>query len=124
MRMNRHFLFFCLLIFITSCAVDEQSLTGTWKAAAFYENGQAANTALDSVKLVLNADHQYEFHSQGFYKEMGTWKSSVNYLFFTDMSVQPPKEKMLKVLYQSKDSLKLRMEQNGAEQVLFLGRVK
>jgi hypothetical protein len=123
--MNWQYLFFGItLFFIAGCAIDDQTLAGTWKATAFYENGNTANTAIDSVLLVINPNMRYEFHSQGFYKEAGRWKTSINYLFFTDTTSQPPQERMLKVLYQSNDSLKLRMESNGSEQVLFLGRVK
>ena len=122
--MNWRHLLIIFFFFITACAVDEQSLTGTWKAVAFYENGNTANVGFDSVKLIISPNHRYEFHSQGFYQEAGIWKTEVNYLFFNDTTVQPTKEKMLKVLYQSGDSLKLRMESNGAEQVLFLGKVQ
>lgn len=123
--MNRRYLLFGIFIFFaTGCAVDDKTLAGTWKAEAFYENGQTANLSIDSVTLMIGSDYRYEFRSQGFYKEAGTWKTAVNYLFFTDTTVQPAQERMLKVLYQSNDSLKLRMERNGAEQVLFLGRIK
>lgn len=123
--MNRLFLLFLISGFLMGgCSLDESSLTGNWKATAFYENGQTANTQIDSVRLTIYPSHRYMFYSQGFYQEAGTWKSSINYLFFNDTTSEPHQERMLKVLYQSADSLKLKMERNGTEQVLFLGRIK
>lgn len=123
--MNRLFLLLLIPVFLTEgCALDESSLAGDWRATAFYENGQTVNTKIDSVRLSIYPDHHYQFYSQGFYQEAGTWKSSINYLFFNDTTANPPKERMLKVLFQSADSIKLKMESNGAEQVLFLGRIK
>lgn len=111
------------LFLLTRCTPDEGELCGAWKATAFYENGKTVPVSLDSVRLALTPDHRYRFNSIGFYSESGTWNVATSYLIFTDTTTEPAHERMVKVLYQSADSLKIQMDQNGATQVLFLARI-
>jgi hypothetical protein len=60
----------------------------------------------------------------GFYSESGSWKVSSSYLILKDTTIEPNNERMMKVLFQSADSLKIRMDKNGAEQALFFGKTK
>ncbi len=107
---------------MTACALKEEDIAGQWHASAFYENGQTLAVPLDSVKLLLKPDGGYEFRSLGFYRESGQYRVSIRYLFLTDTTEQPEVEHVLKVLYVSEDSLKIRMNQNGKEQVLFFAK--
>lgn len=106
------------------CALDIGKLAGAWQAVAFYENGQRVATNLDSVSLQLAAEGQYIFRSQGFYTECGPYRVSRQFLYMTDTTRQPAEERIVKVLYLSGDSLKIRMNAAGKEQVLFLARQK
>ena len=113
-----------MAICTTTCTIKQEDIAGRWQAAGFYENGRQVPAKLDSIALSFFADGGYEFRSQGFYRESGSYRLSVRYLFLTDTTVQPPAEHVLKVLYVSGDSLKIRMNQKGNEQVLFFSRKK
>ena len=115
-------IFFVVAVFLSGCALDPQRITGTWKAAAFFENGKTVDANLSSVTLKLNADGDYEFTSNGNYQEKGRYESSGNYLFLTDTTRNPAVSYTVRVLFVSKDSLKIKMRSNAAEQVLFLAK--
>ncbi|MCK6694484.1 MAG: hypothetical protein L6Q97_20600 [Thermoanaerobaculia bacterium] len=119
--MLRHLIlpaFICLF----SCSLHEKDVAGEWRAVAFFENGRSLATNLDSVSLRLSPEGGYEFRSQGFYRESGSYRVSVRYLFMTDTTQTPVKEHIVKVLYLSSDTLKIRMSYDNKEQVLFLAR--
>lgn len=116
--------FSCIILMSQSCTIEESQLSGSWQAVQFYENGQSTNVPLNEVKLTFSPNNLYQFQSMGFYSEAGKWRCASNYLILKDTTANPPTERMLKVLYQSSDSLKIRMDRNGAEQVLFLGKIK
>jgi|1048.fasta_scaffold01026_6 hypothetical protein len=117
--MIRLSLFLLFLMSASACTVDEQELGGTWQAVAFFENGKSVNLPLDSVQLKLLTSHVYQYRSIGLYAEAGYWESTVNYLLLTDTTSANKTQRLIKVVYQSSDSLKLKMEQDGKEQVLF-----
>jgi len=117
--MIRFSLFLLFLMSASACTIDEQKLGGTWQAVAFFENGKSVNLPLDSVQLKLLTSHVYQYRSIGLYTEAGYWESTVNYLLLTDTTSTNKTQRLIKVVYQSNDSLKLKMEQDGKEQVLF-----
>lgn len=109
-------------IFLFSCSLREKDVAGDWQAVAFFENGQSKAAKLDSVSLRLSPEGGYEFRSQGFYRESGSYRVSVRYLFLTDTTQTPAIEHIVKVLYLSEDTLKVRMNHADKEQVLFFAR--
>ena len=115
-------LFLWATLSCSACSLDESALCGNWKATAFYEAGQTKVVDLTPIQLTLTPDKKYEFTSQGFYREAGKWHTNINYLFLKDTTGAYTEERMLKVLYLSADSLKLKMNDKGTEQVLFLAR--
>ena len=112
------FTFICLV----ACALHENDVAGDWQAVAFYENGKSNPVKLDSVTLRLSPEGGYDFRSQGFYREAGSYRVSVRYLFLTDTTQTPAKDHIVKVLYLSADTLKIRMSHENKEQVLFFAR--
>ena len=112
-----------LLLFCVACELDIKQLAGRWQAIALYEGGQTVAAPLDSVALTFSENGQYEFRSVGFYREEGPFRASGKHLFLTDTTEKAPKEHTLEVLFLSNDTLKLRMEKSGNEQVLFLEKV-
>jgi hypothetical protein len=121
----RLIIFFSTFILLSqACNIEEAQLNGSWQAVQFYENGQNAKVPLNEVKLTILPNNRYQFQSMGMYSEAGKWRCASNYLILKDTTANTPTERMLKVLYQSTDSLKIRMDRNGAEQVLFLGKIK
>ncbi|MCB0534085.1 MAG: hypothetical protein H6574_05210 [Lewinellaceae bacterium] len=104
------------------CTVDPNKLTGTWQAVAFFENGKTVSAPLDSVRLYLTNNAGYAFKSQGYYQEAGSYRVAASYLFLEDTTVVPKKERTVKVLYLSSDTLKIEMKKSGNRQVLFFKR--
>lgn len=117
---------FPLLFFLAfaACSLDVRQLTGRWRAVAFYENGQSLATPLDSVALVFGENGRYEFRSVGFYREAGPFRLDGKLLFLNDTTQKPSQEHVLKVLFLSADSMKIQMQKEGREQVLFLEKDK
>jgi hypothetical protein len=105
---------------LAGCSVDEAALRGEWAAEAFYKNGQTASLPHDSVRLGFLPNGLYYFTSVGHYREAGRYRTSMYYLFLTDTTTSPEQEHILKVLFLSTDTLKLRMERDGEEQQLVL----
>lgn len=112
-----------LLMCVTSCTIDPQLLAGAWRVSGYYQNGQSVAATLDSVRLEFQPDHTYAFNSVGYYRESGTYRSSGNYLFLTDTTAGEPKERALKILYLTKDTLKIAMQRDSLEQVLFFTKL-
>jgi hypothetical protein len=107
---------------IGSCAVDADKLIGEWQAVAFFENGHSVQTELDSVSLHFTGTSFFEFRSQGFYREAGSYRVSASYLFLEDTTAKPKQERTVKILYLSADTLKIEMKQAKNKQVLFFKR--
>ncbi|MEZ4942572.1 MAG: hypothetical protein R3D58_16980 [Saprospiraceae bacterium] len=106
----------------SGCSVDPHKLPGNWQAVAFFENGKTVAVPLDSVRLQLTENAGYVFKSQGFYQEAGSYRVAASYLFLEDTTVVPNKERTVKVLFLSSDTLKIEMKLSGNKQVLFLKR--
>ena len=121
MQILRFYLALTLLT-ATGCYVDERTLHGRWQAAAFYENGRPLPAALDSVALSFLENGVYHFHSIGYYREDGYYRTSMHYLLLTDTSADPAREHILEIVNLSTDTLTLRMERGDAEQTLVLVR--
>ncbi len=111
-----------LLICLYSCTPDPQLLKGDWHIAGYYQDGQSVAAKLDSVRLEFHPDQTYEFHSVGFYHETGAYRTSGRYLFLMDSTAKEPKERALKILFLSNDSLKIEMRRDSVEQVLFFAK--
>jgi hypothetical protein len=110
--------------YLTGCRPDPALLPGKWQAAAFYEDYKYVTTPLGSVSLYLTPEGGYTFRSQGYYREDGTYRVSGAYLALTDTTRRPHKERTIKVLHVSTDTLKVLMTSDKKRQVLFLAKVK
>jgi hypothetical protein len=115
----KFFLLVVVLLFV-ACETEIIKLDGQWRLFAFYENGKDVSAPLDSVAISFSADGRYEFRTIGFYREAGPFRVSDNFLFLTDTTEHPAKERILKILFLSTDTLKLQMAKGEREQVLFL----
>ncbi len=121
MRLLYLFVLSCFL----SCAVDESLLIGRWRATGYFENGQSIPVPLDSVLLEFTNENRYQFQTIGQYHEAGTYRTDLKYLFLKDSTKEgnaSSKERLLRILYLSQDSLKLLMGADGKDLVLLLGR--
>lgn len=113
-----------MIICWAACELDKAHLAGDWQAVALYELGQSVNAELDSVRLSFQDEGMYEFRSIGFYREAGPFRSSGQYLFLTDTTVRPARDRTLRVLFLSEDTLKIRMQKGGNEQVVFMSKIR
>lgn len=105
-----------------ACSLDENALHGHWQAVAFYQNGQTAPAVLEAVSLDFSPEGAYVFRSAARYSEAGRYRVSARLLHLTDTTARPHRERVVRVLYLSQDSLKIEMAKSGQEQVLFLCR--
>jgi hypothetical protein len=121
MRMVLWLLFSGLFV---ACRLDEKTLRGEWQAVSFFENGRLRDVDLSPVQLKISEGGRYEYNSIGLYREQGSYRVSMHYLFLTDTTRRPPIDHIVKVLYLSSDSLKIRMESDSLEQVLWMARMK
>jgi hypothetical protein len=112
----------CFVVLCIACSVNEAQLAGQWRACALYENGQTKPVTLEQIRLQINPNGRYQFNTIGHYSEAGTWRTSMKYLFMLDTVHQPITEHAAKVQYLSQDTLKLIMQTNGTEMVLFMSR--
>ncbi len=119
-------IFYTLTFFLamSGCSVDNRTICGRWQAQNFYDSGQTVFTDLSAVQLDLAPNQRYLFQSMGQYREAGRWRCSGKYLILSDSTSEKNSEKILKVLYQGADSLKIKMVHEGREQVLFMGRIQ
>jgi hypothetical protein len=122
--MKRIITILSLVLPLVGCAVDNEALLGNWQAVQFYEDRQSVQIPLDDVKMAFYGQPKpyYTFQTLGQYYEAGSWKCSGTYLMLTDTTSDTRTERVLKVQYQSADSLKIKMQANGKEQVIFFGR--
>lgn len=112
----------CLTCFC-SCAPDAALLEGSWRICGYYQDGQSISAPFDSTNLVFHPDQTYEFQSIGYYREKGSFRTSFSYLLLQDSTRKELKERALKILYLSGDTLKLKMQRGDNEQVLFFSKM-
>ena len=111
------------LLCLASCTPDTRLLEGEWRIAGYFREGQSVATPMDSVGLVFHPNQTYEFRSMGYYRERGSFRTSGSYLFLLDSTRKEAKEQALKILYLSKDTLKLKMQRDSMEEIVFWGRM-
>jgi hypothetical protein len=123
MKKNYRFILFFLSCASPACTVDTDALTGHWQAVAFYENGQQQPVVVQAIELQFMAGKRYAYRSIGHYMEAGKYRSVWQYLLLTDTTAKSPVERIVKILHQSQDTLKLEMQSGVKSQVLFLKRI-
>ena len=111
-----------IILLFAACGVSDEQLCGKWQAVQFYEDQQAVQIPLEDVKLVFHQDHKYFFQTLGQYSEGGKWRRSGKYLILNDTTGNTTGEKILKIVFQSEDSLKIKMFREGKYQAIFFGR--
>ena len=98
-------------------------LEGEWVGLSMEEAGDSL--AIDPAEIRFSFDQEtkgYSFKSTLNYQEAGTYFLQTRYLFTIDTINQASREKSVEIMKLSKDSLILRMMNNGQEQILKLIR--
>lgn len=107
----------------TSNSLKPELLDGQWQGVLMEEAGDSL--AIDPSAIGFTFDQEtkgYTFKSTLNYQEAGTFYLQTKYLFTIDTLNQASREKSVEVLKLTKDSLILRMMNNGQEQLLKLIR--
>src|SRR5210317_835140 len=99
---------------IYSCAVYNNSdIIGNWKALVVLEEGEALEIDAGQIQFTFLENESYQYNSTLNYKEAGSFYIDSKFLFTRDTMNQASTEKVVEILKLSKDSLFLKMNENG-----------
>lgn len=102
----------------------EKMLIGKWRAAALLEDGMPMPVAPEEVGFEFYPAGYYHFHSTLNYREAGSFFIRGGLLYTLDTLNEASTEKAVKILTLTQDSLFLKMNAEGKEQIVKLARVK
>ena len=120
MRNTLLFVFFVLLL--TSCGNPLQNVVvGNWTAAQITEEGKKLDVNVGEVKLNLQENGNYSYFSTLNYQEAGSWFLDEN-LLFTNDTIHKAGQKAVMILDAKKDTIVLKMVENGKERLLTLAK--
>jgi hypothetical protein len=118
---NTHLLIFLTLI-LSGCSNPLQdAVIGNWTAAQITEEGKKLEVNVGEVKLNLHENGDYQYSSTLNYKEAGFWFLDEN-LLFTNDTIHKSGQKAVMILKAKKDTLILKMIENGKERLLTLAK--
>ncbi|MBI1223731.1 MAG: hypothetical protein GC192_00725 [Bacteroidetes bacterium] len=113
-----------LLGMLASCGnVQEQKLVGKWQATSLMEDGMPIPVPPSEVGFEFFKNGYYHFRSTLNYKEAGTFSVSNGLLYTLDTLNEASTEKSVQILDLTKDSLFLKMNNEGKERIVKLGRM-
>lgn len=115
---------FITTIFSACDAVDKGHIIGQWKAVSVEEDGEELAIDPAEIKFVFGSDDSYQYFSTLNYREAGSYYVEGNYLYTTDTLNQGSMEKAVEIIEMSTDSLHLKMDDQGKERILKLGKTK
>ena len=116
-------LLLALLVLGCSAGIDQEMLLGKWKAALLMDRTEKSGIDLSAVQFEFKANKTYSYQSNLKYKEAGRYSTLGKTLYSTDTTVVDQKEKAVKIIRLSADSLFLEMNNNGTPQLLKLYKV-
>lgn len=115
---------FFLLLFATGCApVDESLIHGEWAGIAVMEEGSPVNVDPTVIRMAFKGKG-YAYSSTLNYKEAGMYHIDAKYLYTTDTINQASTEKAVEIVKLTVDSLVLKMNEDGKERFLVMGKVQ
>ncbi|MCP3930066.1 MAG: hypothetical protein GY705_13310 [Bacteroidetes bacterium] len=115
-----------LLFFInTGCArFHYKFIKGQWQAVEVLEEGETLHVQTEYVKLDFNDKGYYLYSGTLKYQEAGTYYFDSDYLFTTDTLNSASTTKAVEIIKLTRDSLHLKMNDNGRERILKMKKVK
>ena len=118
--------FFIALLFVLACqaAIDKEQIYGTWKAAAFIDNGKKSEIDLTNVEFKFNPDGTYHYHGTLEMEESGRYYLTGKLLYTTDTTQTKGIEKSVKIAKLTADSLFFQMNAGGVPQSFELYKAK
>jgi hypothetical protein len=114
--------FFGLIVLVISCkSVDGSLLEGHWRASEVIEEGTPLATDLSELSFTFQGNF-YSYYNTAHLEENGVFEISGNRLITIDTSKSADLKKKVQIVVLTKDSLHLRMNAAGKEQILKLYR--
>lgn len=118
-------LLICLSITLFGCAnVQEKKLVGKWQGASLIEDGVPMQVSPSEIGFEFFNKGFYHFRSTLNYREAGRYSLIGNLLYTMDTINEASTEKSVQILELSDDSLFLKMNAEGKEQLVKLFKVK
>ncbi|MCB0546444.1 MAG: hypothetical protein KDD19_02595 [Phaeodactylibacter sp.] len=115
--------FFLFLLFTACSPVDESLINGEWAGIAVIEEGSPVNVDPTVIKMSFK-DKGYTYASTLNYKEAGTYHIDSKFLYTTDTINQASTEKAVEIVKLTVDSIVLKMNEDGRERFLIMGKVQ
>lgn len=113
-----------LPLLLVGCGnMQEQKLVGKWQATSMMEDGMPIPVPPSEVGFEFLSNGYYHFRSTLNYKEAGTFSVSNGLLYTLDTLNEASTEKSVQILDLTKDSLFLKMNDEGKERIVKLGRM-
>jgi hypothetical protein len=116
--------FFVFLLFFACDSEQEKKLFGKWQASALLEDGMPMDVDPLVIGFEFLPNGYYRFNGTLNYKEAGSFKIAGDLLYTIDTINEASSEKAVKITMLTKDSLFIRMNVEGKEQVIKLFKVK
>lgn len=111
-------------LMICSChPVDRSLLEGFWLAEKVTEEGSELDLDLSDLGFEFKGQNHYIYYNTEFLSEEGVYEVNGMTLVTTDTSGNNPMRKAVEIILLTRDSLHLRMNAGGKEQILYLYRM-
>lgn len=113
------------LIVVACSRFRESELLGRWQAVSIEEEGEAL-PGVDPAEIhfTFQRPNGYEYQGNLKYQEAGTFSVNNELLLTMDTINQASSEKAVEIIKLSRDSLFLRMQDNGRERIMRLHRIE
>ena len=119
----KHFLLFFLLVtFLFACgpAYSPEELSGDWTGLRFTQEGDSVPIDPAQLRFRFDETGEYTFNGTLRYEESGNYRLERDLLYTKDASRDTSMEKAVKILQLDPDTLVLKMNAAGREQLLTL----
>lgn len=116
-------MFFSGLLFSSCQPVDRSLLEGFWLAEKVTEEGKELELDLSDLGFEFKNQNHYLYYNTEFLSEEGVYEVNGRTLVTTDTTGNNPMRKAVEIILLTQDSLHLRMNAGGKEQVLYLYRM-
>ncbi len=112
-----------LLLLAAACAPYSPSdLAGSWDCVSLKETGDSLPVDVTAIHFTFEDGGRYAFQSTLKYREEGAFKIRESYLYTLDELATDAREKAVEITRLSRDTLILRMREQGKERIMVLAR--
>ncbi|MCC6723218.1 MAG: lipocalin family protein [Saprospiraceae bacterium] len=117
--------FSVIVLSLVACQnASKQKLVGKWQAVSITEDGSPMPIPVEVVGFEFFPNGYYNFRSTIEYKEAGTFDVKGGLLYTLDTINEASTQKSVQIVAVNLDSMTLRMNSEGKEQIVKLKKVK